>query len=126
MHHPYVRLGLKITAVVVLISLPIVAYFVYKHFTALPPAITLATGPKNGLYRGLSVNLAAELEKSLPIQVHTQHTIYPVPLVYIGERAVSLKPSGGVLSDVAPTLLAMMGLDQPAEMSGTNLMTFSE
>ena len=59
-------------------------------------------------------------------QVHTQHTIYPVPLVYIGERAVSLKPSGGVLSDVAPTLLAMMGLDQPAEMSGTNLMTFSE
>ena len=59
-------------------------------------------------------------------QVHTQHTIYPVPLVYIGDRAVSLQPSGGVLSDVAPTLLAMMGLDQPAEMSGTNLMTFSE
>jgi len=31
-----------------------------------------------------------------------------------------------VLSDVAPTLLAMMGLNQPAEMSGTNLMTFSD
>jgi 2,3-bisphosphoglycerate-independent phosphoglycerate mutase len=59
-------------------------------------------------------------------QVHTQHTTYPVPLVYIGNRAVSLRPEGGVLSDVAPTLLAMMGLSQPAEMSGTNLMTFPD
>ena len=54
-------------------------------------------------------------------QKHTQHTTEVVPLVYIGERAVQLDPAGGKLSDIAPTLLAMMGLPQPAEMSGANL-----
>ena len=59
-------------------------------------------------------------------QLHTQHTTYPVPLVYVGHRNVTLRETGGVLSDVAPTLLAMMGIEQPASMSGTNLMTFPE
>jgi 2,3-bisphosphoglycerate-independent phosphoglycerate mutase len=54
-------------------------------------------------------------------QVHTQHTTEVVPLVYIGERALELDPAGGKLADIAPTLLAMMGLPQPAEMSGANL-----
>ena len=59
-------------------------------------------------------------------QVHTQHTTNPVPLVYVGHRNVSLRDTGGVLSDVAPTLLAMMGIEQPASMSGTNLITSPE
>ncbi len=59
-------------------------------------------------------------------QVHTQHTTNPVPLVYVGHRNVSLRDTGGVLSDVAPTLLAMMGIEQPASMSGTNLITSLE
>ncbi|MEX2473846.1 2,3-bisphosphoglycerate-independent phosphoglycerate mutase [Marinobacter sp.] len=54
-------------------------------------------------------------------QVHTAHTIGPVPLVYTGPRQVSLKDDGS-LSDVAPTLLALMGLDQPAEMTGHSLV----
>jgi 2,3-bisphosphoglycerate-independent phosphoglycerate mutase len=54
-------------------------------------------------------------------QLHTQHTTDLVPLVYIGKRALQLDPAGGRLADIAPTLLAMMGLPQPAEMSGTNL-----
>jgi 2,3-bisphosphoglycerate-independent phosphoglycerate mutase len=55
-------------------------------------------------------------------QAHTAHTTEPVPLVYIGEQAVALAP-GGTLADVAPTLLALMGLPQPAEMSGRSLLT---
>ena len=54
-------------------------------------------------------------------QHHTQHTTDLVPLVYIGKRQLQLDPAGGVLADVAPTLLAMMGLPQPPEMSGANL-----
>ena len=52
---------------------------------------------------------------------HTQHTVGPVPLVYVG-RAATLSP--GALSDLAPTALALMGLDQPTEMSGHSLVHF--
>ena len=54
-------------------------------------------------------------------QVHTQHTTLPVPLVYAGSRQLSLD-SGGSLADIAPTILDMMGLDKPAEMSGRSLI----
>jgi 2,3-bisphosphoglycerate-independent phosphoglycerate mutase len=54
-------------------------------------------------------------------QPHTQHTTLPVPLVYAGSRQLSLD-SGGSLADIAPTILDMMGLDKPAEMSGRSLI----
>jgi len=54
-------------------------------------------------------------------QHHTQHTTDLVPLVYIGKRQLQLDPAGGKLADIAPTLLALMGLPQPPEMSGANL-----
>src|SRR5690554_2256200 len=54
-------------------------------------------------------------------QVHTAHTIGPVPLVYAGNHAVSLS-DGGSLSDVAPTLLDLMGLKLPKEMTGHSLV----
>ena len=63
-------------------------------------------------------------------QAHTQHTVNLVPLIYVGRPAVLAKPGSnpsfnmGALSDIAPTLLAMMGLPQPAEMTGKNLLTF--
>ena len=50
-------------------------------------------------------------------QPHTAHTCEPVPLLYFGPQAITLK-SGGVLSDVAPTLLTLMSLPIPAEMTG--------
>lgn len=53
-------------------------------------------------------------------QPHTQHTTNLVPLIYIG-RDASLN-NGGALSDLAPTLLHMMGLAQPSEMTGKNLV----
>ena len=55
-------------------------------------------------------------------QAHTQHTVNLVPLIYVGRNA-SLADTGA-LSDIAPTLLAMMGLPQPKEMTGKNLITF--
>ncbi len=54
-------------------------------------------------------------------QPHTAHTITPVPLVYLGNESIGLR-DGGKLSDVAPTLLALMNLPQPAEMTGQSLL----
>ena len=54
-------------------------------------------------------------------QPHTAHTVGPVPLVYVGDRRVSLR-SGGALRDVAPTLLDLLGLPLPVEMSGQSLL----
>lgn len=54
-------------------------------------------------------------------QVHTQHTTEHVPLIYIGDKKVDIR-SGGRLSDVAPTILALMDLEPPAEMTGKNLL----
>ncbi|MDC8457223.1 2,3-bisphosphoglycerate-independent phosphoglycerate mutase [Marinobacter sp. DS40M6] len=54
-------------------------------------------------------------------QVHTAHTIGPVPLIYVGPRKVNLRDDGS-LSDVAPTLLSLMSLEQPAEMTGHSLV----
>jgi 2,3-bisphosphoglycerate-independent phosphoglycerate mutase len=54
-------------------------------------------------------------------QPHTAHTLNLVPFLYIGRRASMA--DGGALRDVAPTLLAMMGLPQPPEMTGKPLIT---
>ena len=59
---------------------------------------------------------------SINNQPHTQHTTNVVPLIYIG-RSATLTPNGA-LSDLAPTLLHMMGVDQPSEMTGKNLVQF--
>ncbi len=55
-------------------------------------------------------------------QPHTQHTTNPVPFLYIGRKATIT--NGGALKDVAPSLLAIMGLEQPVEMTGHNLILF--
>jgi len=56
-------------------------------------------------------------------QPHTAHTLNLVPLLYVGRKA--RVADGGALQDVAPTLLAMMGLPQPAEMTGRPLIEFA-
>ena len=51
----------------------------------------------------------------------TSHTTFPVPVILFGHGAgLTLRPDGA-LCDVAPTILKMMGLSQPAEMSGRSL-----
>ncbi|HVV97556.1 MAG TPA: 2,3-bisphosphoglycerate-independent phosphoglycerate mutase, partial [Rhodanobacteraceae bacterium] len=53
---------------------------------------------------------------------HTQHTVGPVPLVYVGRKATL---HHGALRDLAPTVLAMMDLPKPAEMTGHSLVEFA-
>lgn len=53
---------------------------------------------------------------------HTAHTTNPVPFHLISEDARGLElREGGALEDVAPTILALMGTDQPTEMTGRDL-----
>jgi len=51
---------------------------------------------------------------------HTAHTTNPVPVLLLGGGNVSL--AEGRLADVAPTLLELMGLSQPTEMTGRSLL----
>ncbi|HEX8741477.1 MAG TPA: 2,3-bisphosphoglycerate-independent phosphoglycerate mutase [Casimicrobiaceae bacterium] len=53
---------------------------------------------------------------------HTAHTLNLVPLLYVGRPATCIP--GGSLQDIAPTLLAMMGLPKPARMTGRSLLHF--
>jgi 2,3-bisphosphoglycerate-independent phosphoglycerate mutase len=56
-------------------------------------------------------------------QAHTAHTLNLVPCLYLGRPAQM--EGTGALQDIAPTLLAMMGLPQPEEMTGRSLIRFT-
>lgn len=68
-------------------------------------------------------NAECMLDKSTG-QPHTAHTTNLVPFVYIGRPARLAEE--GALEDVAPTLLKMMGLPQPMEMTGHPLIVFAD
>jgi 2,3-bisphosphoglycerate-independent phosphoglycerate mutase len=51
----------------------------------------------------------------------TAHTTNPVPLTVVGAGDVSLR-SDGKLCDIAPTMLQMLGIEQPPEMDGRSLI----
>jgi 2,3-bisphosphoglycerate-independent phosphoglycerate mutase len=53
---------------------------------------------------------------------HTAHTTNPVPVILVGGPEGAHLRSGGRLADLAPTLLKLMGLPQPAEMTGKSLL----
>lgn len=53
-------------------------------------------------------------------QAHTAHTNLPVPLIYVGDKNVKAV-EGGKLSDIAPTMLSLMGMEIPQEMTGKPL-----
>lgn len=54
-------------------------------------------------------------------QVHTQHTTELVPFIYVGDQSVSVR-EGGRLCDVSPTILHLMGMAKPDEMTGESLL----
>ncbi len=58
-------------------------------------------------------------------QAHTAHTSNPVPLLYIG-RPAQATAGAGALSDVAPTMLSLMGLPIPDEMDGHPLFSVED
>jgi 2,3-bisphosphoglycerate-independent phosphoglycerate mutase len=53
---------------------------------------------------------------------NTAHSMNPVPVI-VTSPGTGLRPEGGILADVAPTVLAMLGIEQPAAMTGTSLLT---
>jgi 2,3-bisphosphoglycerate-independent phosphoglycerate mutase len=57
-------------------------------------------------------------------QAHTAHTCNPVPFIYLG-RKVSMAETGA-LSDIAPTMFYLMGIDIPPEMNGRSLVTLCD
>jgi 2,3-bisphosphoglycerate-independent phosphoglycerate mutase len=52
---------------------------------------------------------------------HTAHTTNPVPIIVVAEGVHSVKD--GKLADVAPTVLDLLGLDQPSDMTGRSLIS---
>jgi 2,3-bisphosphoglycerate-independent phosphoglycerate mutase len=77
--------------------------------------------------RGFSVVLTAdhgncdEMVDPVTGEPHTQHTMYPVPLMIIDKARWRLTSCGG-LSGVAPTVLQLMGIPQPKSMRGRSLL----
>jgi len=55
-------------------------------------------------------------------RIHTAHTLNPVPLVLVDDTRKTVLLREGVLGDIAPTLLDMLGIDPPAEMTCSSLI----
>ncbi|UPL06335.1 2,3-bisphosphoglycerate-independent phosphoglycerate mutase [Pseudomonas sp. IsoF] len=62
-----------------------------------------------------------QMEDQCTGQAHTAHTTEPVPFIYVGKRKLKVR-EGGVLADVAPTMLQLLGLEKPVEMTGTSIL----
>ncbi len=62
-----------------------------------------------------------QMEDAMTGQAHTAHTCEPVPFIYYGKRNLTIR-EGGVLADVAPTMLTLLGLPVPAEMTGRSII----
>lgn len=62
-----------------------------------------------------------QMEDESTGQAHTAHTCEPVPFIYVGKRSASMC-NDGVLADVAPTMLTLMGLPIPEEMTGRSIV----
>ncbi|MDB5982049.1 MAG: 2,3-bisphosphoglycerate-independent phosphoglycerate mutase [Pseudomonas sp.] len=54
-------------------------------------------------------------------QAHTAHTSEPVPFIYVGKRDLKVR-EGGVLADVAPTMLQLLNMEKPQEMTGHSIL----
>lgn len=63
---------------------------------------------------------AEQMQDHTTGQSHTAHTSELVPFIYVGRKATARE--GGRLSDVAPTMLHLLGLDQPEEMTGSPIV----
>jgi 2,3-bisphosphoglycerate-independent phosphoglycerate mutase len=77
---------------------------------------------KNGLMLISADHGNIECMKDENNQPHTAHTTNPVPFILVGNNLDRIKIGNGKLSDIAPTILTLMKLDQPREMTGKNLI----
>ena len=66
---------------------------------------------------------AEEMIDPVTKRVKTSHTTNPVELIYISRRAKNTRlKTGGKLADIAPTILRLMGIEIPPEMTATQLI----
>ena len=65
---------------------------------------------------------AEEMHDPEENQPHTAHTTNPVPLILINPPRWVANVGDGKLSDLAPTVLALLGIDQPQDMTGRSLL----
>jgi len=77
---------------------------------------------RGGCYLVVADHGNADVMKEADGSPHTAHTTNPVPCVLGGHHKVAALRDGGRLGDVAPTLLELMGLDQPEVMTGRSLI----
>ncbi len=71
---------------------------------------------------GNAEQMRAYATEKIKSDQHTAHTSNLVPLIYIGRDAEVISGITGSLSDIAPTMLYLMGLDAPKEMTGKPLL----
>ncbi|MBI2436734.1 MAG: 2,3-bisphosphoglycerate-independent phosphoglycerate mutase [Candidatus Magasanikbacteria bacterium] len=64
---------------------------------------------------------AEEMQNSKTQEIMTEHSLNPVPCILIREALKQKKLKNGILADVAPTVLKMMGIKKPGEMTGRAL-----
>jgi 2,3-bisphosphoglycerate-independent phosphoglycerate mutase len=74
---------------------------------------------------GNAEQMRSYISEKVKAQAHTAHTTNLVPFLYIGRSAQALAGTGA-LCDIAPTLLHVMGLPQPEEMTGRSLFELQE
>ncbi|MCK4469054.1 MAG: 2,3-bisphosphoglycerate-independent phosphoglycerate mutase, partial [Desulfobacterales bacterium] len=55
--------------------------------------------------------------------VHTAHTLNPVPFILVSDKYKDVGLKSGILADVAPTILDILGIDKPEEMTGNSLIS---
>ena len=67
---------------------------------------------------------AEQMQDPITGQAHTAHTCEPVPLIYVGRNATPA--ASGTLSDISPSVLHLMGMEQPKEMTGSILMALTK
>ena len=55
-------------------------------------------------------------------KIDTEHSTNPIPFIFISKEAEARELSLGILADVAPTILAILGIQKPSTMTGRNLL----
>jgi 2,3-bisphosphoglycerate-independent phosphoglycerate mutase len=65
---------------------------------------------------------AEQMREDDGIEPHTAHTTNKVPFILVGDEYRNVKLREGILADIAPTLLQIIGVDKPAAMAGSSLI----
>ena len=70
---------------------------------------------------GYETIITADYAINYNVTRNTTHSVNPVPIIYVTEKK-NVKLQNGILADVAPSILHIMGLEQPKEMTGKSLI----